>query len=233
MASGSVDFQLRQLLFLAVLILPFAAANGQIALPPDGSRIGTAVPDVSLVGEDSTTFALSTLAGKPIVVSPIFTTCPHTCSQITSSLRDALTSIGEPGVGYHVLTFSFDPADGPAALREYRRTMNLPAGWTLALATDDNRRQLLDAIDFNYEPLPDGGFAHANVVAILTPTLEVSAYAHGVSYDANELRSRLEEAAREASLVRHYRPYILLFGVVALLSLLVVLFVTRRKAQPA
>lgn len=191
------------------------------------------MPDIALIGEDSTTFALSTLAGKPIVVSPVFTTCPHTCAQITGSLRDALTSIGEPGIGYHVLTFSFDPADGPAALREYRRRMNLPAGWTLATATDENRRRLLDAIDFNYEPLPDGGFAHANVVAVLNPMLEVSAYAHGVSYDANELHGRLEAAAREASLVRHYQPYIILVGAVALLSLLVVLFVTRRKATPA
>jgi cytochrome oxidase Cu insertion factor (SCO1/SenC/PrrC family) len=208
--------------------------NAQIALPPDESRtIGTAVPDVPLIGEDSTSFALSTLAGKPVVVSPIFTTCPHTCAMITTSLRDALASIGEPGVGYHVLTVSFDPADGPSALRRYRRDMNLPAGWTLAAATDENRRQLLDAIDFNYEPMPGGGFAHANVVAILTPTLEVSAYAHGVSYDAKELRGKLEVAARESSLVRHYQPYILLIGVVSVLSLVAVLLATRRKPKPA
>lgn len=191
------------------------------------------MPDVTLIGEDSTSFALSSLAGKPIVVSPIFTTCPHTCTMITTSLRDALVSIGAPGVGYHVLTISFDPADGPAALRDYRRQMSLPEGWTLAVATDENRRALLDAIDFNYEPMPGGGFAHANVVAVLTPTLDVSAYAHGVSYDAKEIRSRLEVAAREASLVRHYQPYIALVGGVALLSLLVVLFVTRRKPKPA
>lgn len=201
---------------------------------PDESRtLGTQVPDVALIGEDSTSFMLSSLAGKPIVVSPIFTTCPHTCSMITANLRDALAEIGEPGVGYQVLTISFDPADGPAALRDYRRKMALPAGWRLAVATEANLELLLDAVDFNYEAMPDGGFAHANVVAILTPTLVVSGYAHGVTYEVKELRGALEKATRESSLVRHYRPFMLLIALLGLAAVAVVLFVTRRKTSPA
>ncbi|HEX6791564.1 MAG TPA: SCO family protein [Candidatus Krumholzibacteria bacterium] len=194
---------------------------------------GTHVPDVALIGEDSTTFTLASLAGKPVVINPIFTTCQSTCPMITASLRDALAGIGEPGVGYHVLTFSFDPADGPAALRDYRSRVGLPAGWTLAVATEENRKRLLDAIDFHVEALPDGGFVHPNAVVILTPTLVVSSYAHGVSFDAKDLRKRMEVATQEASFVRHYRPYIVAVAIIAWLSVVAVLYATRKKKRAA
>ncbi len=217
------------------LALGAPAVRAQMALPPDEKRThGAQVPDVTLTGEDSTSFKLSTLAGKPVIVNPVFTTCEQTCPMITSNLRTALGEIGEPGVGYQVLTISFDPADGPAQLREYRKKLDLPAGWKLAVASPEDRKAFLDAIDFNYEALPDGGFVHANVIAILTPTLNVSSYAHGVTYEANDLRAKLERATRESSLVRHYRPYIALAAAMGLISIAVVLFATRkRSASPA
>jgi protein SCO1/2 len=218
-------------LFLALSSLA-ATAVAQIALPPDEKQTrGTQVPDVTLIGEDSTSFALSTLAGKPVVVNPVFTSCQQTCPMITANLRGTLGEIGEPGVGYQVLTISFDPADGPAQLREYRQKLDLPPGWKLAVATPENRKALLDAIDFNYEALPEGGFVHPNVVAILTPTLNVSSYAHGVTYDTKEMRLALEKATRQSSLVWHYRPYILAAAVIAWASVTAVLYNTRKKKR--
>jgi protein SCO1/2 len=224
----------RLFLLVSACVLAATTAGAQGTMRPDEERTrGTQVPDVLLVAEDSTSFALSTLAGKPVIVSPIFTRCPHTCARITESLREALTSIGEPGVGYQMLTVSFDPADGPAELREYRQRLSLPAGWKLAVASPEALAALLDAIDFNYEPLPEGGFAHANVIAILTPTLKVSSYAHGVLYEAKEIRSKLENAAGEASFVRHYRPVILLIAVLGLAAMTFVVFSTRKKPAAA
>jgi protein SCO1/2 len=215
-------------------VLVAGAARAQLALPPDlKATHGKSVPDVTLIGEDSTSFALSTLAGKPVVVNPVFTSCQETCPIITANLRSALTEIGEPAVGYQVLTISFDPADGPAQMREYRQKLDLPPGWKLAVATPENRKALLDAIDFNYEALPQGGFVHANVVAILTPTLTVSSYANGVTCDAKELRAALERATRESSLVRHYRGYIGIAAALALFSAVLVLFATRKKPAAA
>ena len=224
----------RVVMLAATCALVAFAARAQVALRPDESRTkGQHVPEVTLIGEDSTSFALSTLAGKPVVVNPIFTSCPQACPLITGSLRDALASIGEPGVGYQVLTVSFDPADGPAQLRAYRQKLALPAGWRLAVATPANLAALLDAIDFNYTALPGGGFDHANAIAILTPTLQVSSYAHGLSYEPAEIRSALEVAAGEVSLVRHYRPVILVVGVLGIALIAVVLFSTRKKPAAA
>lgn len=225
----------RILLVTLLFALGAPAARAQMALPPDEKRThGTQVPDVTLTGEDSTSFKLSSLAGKPVIVNPVFTTCEQTCPMITSNLAKTLSEIGEPGVGYQVITVSFDPADGPAELREYRRKLDLPAGWKLAVASPDDLKALLGAIDFNYAALPQGGFVHANVVAILTPTLNVSSYSHGVTYEPADLRAKLERATRESSLVRHYRPYIALAAGLGILSIVVVLFATRKKpAAPA
>ena len=226
----------RRALWVALLLaLSAPAVRAQMALPPDEKKThGAQVPDVTLIGEDSTSFKLSTLAGKPVVVNPVFTTCEQTCPMITSNLRTTLGEIGEPGVGYQVLTISFDPADGPAELRAYRKKLDLPAGWKLAVASPEDRKALLGAIDFNYEALPDGGFVHANVIAILTPTLTVSAYAHGVTFEATDLRAKFERATRESSLVRHYRPYIALAAALGVISIALALFATRKKpASPA
>jgi cytochrome oxidase Cu insertion factor (SCO1/SenC/PrrC family) len=223
----------RQLIFhfIALILLVTAfAAHAQVPLPPDESRArGTRVPDVTLIDEDSTTFSLAALAGKPVLVSPMFTTCPTACPMITENLRDALKEIGEPGVGYHVLSISFDPADGPAAMRAYREKMSLPEGWTLAVASPENRKLLLDAIDFHYQPVPDGGFAHPNVVAILTPVLAVSSYAHGLTYESKDLRRRFEVATQDASFARHYRPYIIGIAIAAWASVMAALVATRKK----
>jgi protein SCO1/2 len=211
-----------------------ALAGAQAIQRPDLERIrGNVVPDVELIGEDGTAFRLSSLSGKPILVSPIFTRCPATCSEITGSLRDALATIGEPAVGYQVLTLSFDPADGPAELRAYREQLALPAGWKLAAATPENLAALLDALDFQYAPLAEGGFAHANAVAVLSPALAVSGTLNGVVFEEAEVRAALERAADDASLIRHYRPWILLVGVLALATTALVLVVTKKKPASA
>lgn len=223
-----------RIIALAAALLATPALAQEPVPPPDiATTRGRSVPDVALLDADSTAFQLAVLQGKPVIVSPIFTSCPHTCSFITSSLRDALAEIGEPGVGYEVVTISFDPLDGPAQLRAYRERLELPAGWRLAVATPENLAALFEAIDFRYEPLEGGGFAHANVIAILDPELKVASYMHGVMYDAGELRDHLERAVRDTSLVRKARPVIIAISALGLLTMISVLVATGRKRRSA
>jgi protein SCO1/2 len=152
---------------------------------------------------------------------------------ITESLRDALREVGEPGVGYEVLTVSFDPADDSAAMRAYRERMALPPRWRLATASPENLAAFLRAIDFTVTPLAEGGFAHPNLVVVLGPDLKVASYVHGVMYDAKDLRAALEEASEQASLVTRFRPFIVLAALLGLFAIAWVLFATRRRSAPA
>lgn len=215
---------------IAWLALVATGAAAQVTPRPDEAKtVGTQMPDIALVADDSTTYRLSSLWGKPVIVSPIFVTCPHTCTMITESLRDALAKIGEPGVGYEVLTVSFDPADDAAALRAYRERWGLPQGWRLATASADDVDALLGALDFRVTPMEGGGFAHPNLIAILSPDLTVSGYVYGVAYDAVEVRAALEYSARRSSLVTRFQPFILLVAVAGVLAVAWALFLTRRR----
>jgi protein SCO1/2 len=215
-----------------VLAMLVASAAG--AQRPDESKtLGTQMPDVQLIADNDSTFKLSAMWGKPVIISPIFTTCPHTCTMITESLRDALRQIGEPGVGYEVLTVSFDPADDAAAMRAYRERMQLPPKWRLAIAQRDELASLLRAVDFTVTPLEEGGFAHPNLVIVLSPDLRVASYVHGVMFESADLRTALEDAAEQASLVRRFRPLLVLVSLLAVGAVLWTLFATRKRAPAA
>jgi protein SCO1/2 len=226
--------QVRRLIhaIAGLALVATGAAAQESPRPDEGKTIGTHMPDITLVADDSTTYRLSSLWGKPVIVSPIFVSCPQTCSMITESLRDALAQVGKPGVGYEVLTVSFDPADDAAALRGYRERLDLPPAWRLATASAQDVDTLLGTLDFRVTPM-DGGFAHPNLIAILSPDLTVSGYVYGVGYDAEEVGAALQHAARRSSLVVRFRPFILLVALAALLAIAWALFVTRRRQPTA
>jgi cytochrome oxidase Cu insertion factor (SCO1/SenC/PrrC family) len=222
---------MRRVVYSLALAALWAALASAQALPDEKKTIGTQMPDVALVADDDSTFRLSSLWGKPVIVSPIFTSCPHTCSMITESLRDALREIGEPGVGYEVLTISFDPADDTAAMRAYRERLGLPQGWRLATASAGDLATFLGAIDFQVTALEGGGFAHPNLVVVLGPDLRVASYVHGVMYDADDVRAALEDASERASLVRRYRPLLVVIVALGLGAVGWALYVTRGAAH--
>lgn len=220
--------------YAACVLLSMLFAGAAAAQRPDESKtLGTQMPDVELVADNDSTFRLSALWGKPVIISPIFTTCPHTCGMITESLRDALREIGEPGVGYEVLTVSFDPADDSAAMRAYRERMQLPPNWRMATARPDQLAALLGALDFTVTPMEGGGFAHPNLVAVLRPDLRVASYVHGVMFASADLSTALKDAADQASLVRRFRPVIVLASMLAAGAVVWALLATRKRPAAA
>ena len=105
---------------LSIAAFSWVPAWSQYVPPPDERvALGTTVPDARLVDERGDTLALYDLARTPLILSPVFTTCPHACPAITASLIEALDGLGGCGKTFNVLTLSFDPNDTPEALRAY------------------------------------------------------------------------------------------------------------------
>ncbi len=204
------------------------AASVSAQTPPDEEKaIGTQMPDVALVADDDSTFRVSALWGKPVIVSPIFASCPRTCDLVSESLRDALSKVGAPGVGYHVLTISVDPADDSAAMRAYRERLGLPNGWRLATVSEGDLATLLRAIDFQVTALDEGAFAHPHLIVILGPDLKVARYLHGVMFEADDVLAALEDASYQASLVTRFRPLLLVIALLGVVAVGFALYVTR------
>lgn len=223
------------LFFIGVLFIA-ASTSAQVAPPPDESKtIGQPVPDVILTDDRGKQFRLSAFAGQPLIVSPIFTRCPHVCTMITSSLRDAVEPVEGLGKSYNVLTISFDPADTIESMRAYREELELPDAWKLAIASPDQLDAILTALDFQYVALEDGGFAHANVIAVVDGGSRIAGYVHGMQYKEEDVRAALTAAWAGDSLVGKYRNTIILVAAIAALALVLTLVLTgqRKKPQPA
>jgi cytochrome oxidase Cu insertion factor (SCO1/SenC/PrrC family) len=220
--------------FLTALSVLTGAAIAFAQTPPrpdEAHTIGERLPDTQLIDEHGGTFNLRSLEGKPLIISPIFTSCPHICGMITSSLRDGVTAIGEPGEKYNVLTVSFDAADTPESMREYRERLDLPDHWVLATATPEQLGPLLRTLDFNFSALPEGGFAHANLIAVTTPDQKISSYVYGVEFEQDDLRGALQTAVTGTSLVKKYRGWIAGFALVGCLITVIVVLTTSNRRE--
>jgi len=221
-------------LFAALLIIALGAA-AQTALPPDESRtLGQPVADATFVDAQGSSLAVRSLAGRPVVVSPIFTRCHYTCPMITASLKRAVAQAGVLGEDFEVLSVSFDVSDTPEDLARYRSRMDLPEAWNLVRADGEVLLPFLDSLDFRFISTPDGGFAHPNLVVVLTPELTVAKYLYGTSFEAEDLRAALALARGEGSVLNRMAPYLFVVGVIGALiaAFVVALLVGRTRSRP-
>lgn len=220
---------LRTLCLVGLLVGSSAA---QTVLPPDETKtLGKPVPDARLFDDRGNSLQLSALAGKPLVLSPIFTKCPHTCGPITLSLRDALEEVGVAGEDFNVVSLSFDVSDTEADLKRFHESMELPDAWRVVSATNEELFPILEAIDFRFISVAEANFTHPNVVVLLSPELEVAKYLYGVEYTAGEVRAGLKVAGGGSTVLDHLGPYVLLIGVIGVLvtSFLIVSTVWKVK----
>ena len=222
-----------QLTFQILLLLAWASVSfAQESMRPDETKtLGQPALDVEFIDENGETFRLSDLSGKPVIVSPIFTSCPHTCGMITSSLRDAVAPIGPPGGKYQILSVSFDPADTPETLKQYRIDQDLPANWKLAVGKGNSVEEFLAALDFKYQA-EGASFAHANLVAVLTPDQKISEYVYNIMFEEQEIRTALQTAVTGDSLVKKFRGWIVVVALVSALITGVTVMATRNR-RPA
>ncbi len=209
------------LLSLLLLLSFLFAQTGSTGIPPNEAKtLDTYVPgDITLVDSEGREFKLSDLKGKPIILSPIYTTCKASCPIITKNLKKIVPEVGTPGEDFWVISFTFNPKDNLENLKEFKKEyrINTP-GWIVAMAkTKEDLFRLLDVIDFRFMTAGED-FIHPNVLVILSPELQIKKYFYGVTYDKYELMNALRYARGEIALPDKFRSYLFivgLFGVVA------------------
>jgi protein SCO1/2 len=90
--------------------------------------------EFTLTTQDDKPFRLSSLRGKVVLVSFVFTTCNGTCPATTHRMVLAWEALAKAGLldKVHLLSITLDPArDKPAALRDYMRLYDIDAKhWT-------------------------------------------------------------------------------------------------------
>jgi protein SCO1/2 len=167
-------------------------------------RLGASVPrDAVLTGADGARTSLAALAGKPVLLSFNYTSCPRLCGLQLSGLARGLRDLGWNGERFSVVTLSIDPAEKLPELRRYEEGMIRQAGggvrvdeaWRFVVAAKADVDALADAVGFRYRYDPaTGEFAHQATLVVLTGDGRVSGYLHGITYKPAALRAALDRA---------------------------------------
>lgn len=167
-------------------------------------KLGATVPrDAALTEPDGSRTSLAALAGRPVLLSFNYTSCPRLCELQLSALARTLREMGWAGDGFAIVTVSIDPNEKLPQLGRYAQEMVHRAGgdegvrraWHFAVAPKPDVDALADAVGFRYRYVPaTGEFAHQATLVVVTGDGRVSGYLHGVTFKPAALREALARA---------------------------------------
>lgn len=191
-------------LLTAVLFLPlglFAQQddpyNPDRALEISQAAIGNTIGDYELLDHLGAPVNLrSDHAGRPLVISMIFTSCHHVCPQTTKHLVTAVDAARE-ALGtdsFDVVTIGFDVAhDTPSAMGAFARKQNVnEPGWRFLSASKETIEQLSNDLGFIFFPTARG-FDHINQSSIITRDGQVYSQVYGVTFELPWLVEPMKE----------------------------------------
>ncbi|MBV6442503.1 MAG: SCO family protein [Haliscomenobacteraceae bacterium CHB4] len=172
-------------------------------MPEEKRFLGRKVADIELRDAKGRHYTLYSLleAGRPVVLSPVYTRCPMACSLISGGLRKAVDALGTLGQDFTIVTFSFDSTDVQKDLEGFEDRWDMDGEtWRTTTATGADIAGLLSSIDYHYEyDSVTTEYLHPNIVIVLTPSGRISRYLYGLEPRAKDLRLAVMEAAKEQS----------------------------------
>lgn len=168
------------------------------ALDASQAVIGSSLGDHSLTAADGRAIRLAQFRGRPLVISPIYTSCYHVCPTTTAYLSRA-SGIASEVLGedaFAVLTIGFDAAnDTPQRMQAFARARAIDSPqWTFASGDAATVAQLLAEIGFTYAPSA-GGFDHMVQATIVDADGRVYRQVYGQQFETPLLVDGLKRLA--------------------------------------
>lgn len=226
--SGILKVRLILAFFVVLLFqgvtqqLAFALENPGEELEQSGliEHLGNTVNiDLPFTTEDGNTITLREILadGKPIILTPVYYSCPRLCGLVLSGVVDLLNKVSvRLGREFNVVTISFDVSETPKLAKkrseQYRAKLTdkeVPVGgWRFLVGNEESVSATMDQIGFRYKK--DGGeFAHSAAIIVLTPQGKISQYFTGVEFSPWDVKLALVDASMGAigSAVDHVLLY--------------------------
>jgi protein SCO1/2 len=158
--------------------------------------IGSRPGDYQFVGADGGSVSLSDFAGKPLLISMIFTSCHHVCPTTTKRLNEAVKAAREVlgQDSFSVVTIGFDTVnDTPDAMRSFARAQSVnDDNWQFLSGDFDAVDALAADLGFIYYRSPRG-FDHITQISVISAQGEIYRQVYGVQFELPWLVEPLKE----------------------------------------
>jgi protein SCO1/2 len=166
-------------------------------------RLGDIIPEgILLRDEAGNPIDPRTLMDVPVIIAPIYYSCPTVCNMLQSSLARVLPQVSlQPGKEYRVLSVSFDETDTPqlAARKKqnYFAAMNFAYpedGWRFLSGDLASINKFMDAIGFRFTR-QGRDFIHPVALIVTAPGGKVVRYLYGQNFLPFDLTMAVTEAS--------------------------------------
>jgi protein SCO1 len=159
-----------------------ATLDERDALRLGQEAIGRRVPELALLDTEGRPVTLSAYAGKPLVVSFIYTGCFQICPAQTRKLHEAVKGL-QRMVGprqFNVVSIGFNqPFDDPGAMRSFARQHRIDEpNWAFLSPPRDVADSLTRAFGFAHVATP-AGFDHVLGVTVVDAQGRIHAQVYG------------------------------------------------------
>ena len=164
--AGQAVNKMKWLIVLVLLVASIAPVLADDTLPPNSVYH----LQVSLEDQSGEISGLDRYRGKPVLVTMFYTSCPHVCPMLISTIKFTESELTEQELaGLRVLTISIDPErDSPEQLLELMERHRVDASrWSMARPDPGDLRTIAGVFGVRYKKLSDGEFNHTTRIILL------------------------------------------------------------------
>ena len=182
------------------------------ALAVSQAAIGTRLDNYRLRDTNGQAFELEQLAGRPLIVSMIYTSCHHVCPMITRNLASNI-EVAREALGadaFTAVTIGFDwKNDSPERMRQFavQQDVGDARNWHFLASDASTIDALSDNLGFLFYPSAKG-FDHLVQTTIIDRNGVIYRQLYGVDLDTQALVEPLKELVfdtpRSAGLIEHW-----------------------------
>lgn len=163
-----------------------AAYSEDEALALSQAAVGKALLDLEFTDGSGQLVRMAQYAGKPLLVSLIFTSCHHVCPTLTRHLKTAVYAAREAlgDDSFSVVTIGFDTAnDTPERMQDFANKQGInEANWVFLSSSAENMAKLTENLGFIYFPSPSG-FDHITQLTIVDRDGIINTQVYGGAFE--------------------------------------------------
>jgi len=149
--------------------------------------------------QDGKQVVLAQLAGKPVLITMMYATCPHACPMLISDIKRMEKALpAEVRKELRVVLVTFDPdRDTPEALKKLRDAHGVDTDrWTFLRTDAEKVRELAAVLGIRYRFAADGSIGHSSVITLLDRKGAIKGRLEGARQPNEDLVRKIVAEAR-------------------------------------